>query len=73
MGKVFLENPDEVDIPIPEGFVFRGDDKEKYKLDKGNMLLETYTEGDVFNFASMWLNLPTPEAILRDIQKMIYR
>ena len=71
VGKVFLENPDSVDIPIPKGFVFRGDDKEKYKMDKGNFLLETYTEGDVFNFASMWLGLPTPDRVLADIKTII--
>ena len=71
VGKVFLENPDDVTIPIPEGFVFRGDDREKYKLDKGNLLLETYTEGDIFNFASMWLGLPRPEKILKEIAYML--
>ena len=71
MGKVFLENPDDVRIPIPEGFVFRGDDRDNYKLDKSNMLLETYTEGDVFNFASMWLNLPPPEKVLADIERIL--
>ena len=71
VGKVFLENPDDVDIKIPEGFVFRGDDAEKYKMDKGNFLLETLTEDDVFNFGAMWLNLPTPDKILKDIASQI--
>lgn len=71
VAKVFLEDPDAVDVPIPKGFVFRGDDKEKYKMDKGNFLLETYTEGDIFNFANLWLNLPSPDKILSDIRKII--
>jgi hypothetical protein len=71
VAKVFLENPDEVDIPIPKGFVFRGDDKEKYKMDKGNYLLETYTEGDIFNFANLWLGLPSPDKVLSEIRKIM--
>lgn len=71
VAKVYLENPDDVEIPIPEGFVFRGDDREKYKMDKGNYLLEAYTEGDTFNFASMFLNLPTPEKIIEDLKSLI--
>lgn len=71
VAKVYLENPDDVDIKIPEGFVFRGDDREKYKMDKGNYLLETYTEGDVFNFSSLFLNLPSPDKILKDIKAIL--
>ena len=71
VGKVFLEKPDEVDIPIPEGFIFRGDDRDNYKLDKGNYLLETYTEGDIFSFASLWLGLPTPDEVLKDLDQKL--
>lgn len=71
VGKVYLENPDEADVPIPEGFVFRGDDQEKYKMDKNNFLMETYTEGDIFNFASLWLNLPTPEEVLNGVAELV--
>ena len=70
VGKVFLENPDEIDVQLCEGFVFRGDDKEKYKMDKHNYLLEIYTEGDVFNFANIFLNLPTPSEILEGIKEI---
>ena len=71
VAKVYLENPDDVDIKISEGFVFRGDDREKYKMDKGNYLLETYTEGDIFNFSNIFLGLPTPDKILNEIQDLI--
>lgn len=71
VARVYLMDPDEVEIPIPEGFVFRGDDRDKYKMDKGNYLLETYTEEDPFNFATLWLGLPTPEAILSDLAKKV--
>lgn len=71
VAKVYLENPDEVDIPICKGFVFRGNDLEKYKMDKGNYLLETYTEGDTFNFSSLFLGLPTPDTILQEIKSLV--
>ena len=71
VAKVYLENPDDVNIPICEGFVFRGNDEEKYKMDKGNYLLETYTEGDIFNFSKLFLGLPTPDKILKNIKDII--
>ena len=70
-AKVYFENPDDIEIPICEGFVFRGNDQEKYKMDEGNYLLEVYTEGDVFNFSSLFLGLPTPDVILNDIKSLV--
>ena len=71
VGRVYLLNPDEIDVPIPEGFVFRGEDESKYKMNKSNFLLENYTENDIFNFCNLWLNLPSPEEVLNDIEKLI--
>lgn len=71
VGKIYLERPDDIDIPIPEGFVFRGDDKDKYKMDKGNYILETYTEEDPLNFGSLWLGLPTVDEVLKGIGALV--
>ena len=71
VGKIYLEHPDEIEIPICKGFEFRGEDREKYKMDKGNYLLEVYTENDVLSFGTLFLGLPDPEDILKDIAKII--
>ena len=63
VGKVVLEQDDDLKVEIPTGFTFKGNEREDYKLDKSNFLLESYTEGDTFSFASQWLNLPTVETI----------
>lgn len=71
VGKIYLEHPDEIEIPICEGFEFRGEDREKYKMDKGNYLLEAYTEDDVLSFGTLFLGLPDPENVLSDIARII--
>lgn len=71
VGKVYFEDSSSMDIPISEGFVFKGKDKEEYKMDVNNFVMEAYSEHDVFTFANLFLNLPTPEEILKDIKKMI--
>lgn len=71
VGKVFLEEPDELNIPIPEGFVFKGNEEEGYKLDKGNYLLEIYSERDVLNFGTLFLDLPSADEVLDGISEII--
>lgn len=71
VGKVYLEEPDNIEVPIPEGFIFRGDDEEKYKLDKSNFMLETYTEGDIFNFGKTFLDLPSPDEVFNDLDSIV--
>ena len=73
VGKIYLEDPNSVDIPISEGFVFRGDEREKYKMDKNNYLLEVYTENDVFNFSELFLDLPSVEEVLSGIEDKILK
>ena len=72
IGKVFLEDPDDFDIPIPEKFDFKGDEEAKYKLDKSNYMLEVLTE-DPINFGTLFLGLPTVEEIIDIIDNEILK
>jgi len=76
VGKFFLENPDDITIPFYEAFNF-ADAKEKasYKVDKnkGNFVMEIYSQGDVLDFGKIVLNLPEPSSILDNIEKNIVK
>lgn len=69
VGKVYFENPEDINIEIYPEFNFIGDERDKYKIDHGNFLLETYSEGDVLNVGEIFLNLPPMESILTDFEK----
>lgn len=71
VGKVFLEEPEEYNIPIYPSFKFRGDDGEKYKLDVSNFMMEAYSERDVLTFGNIFLGLPTPDEIFESLDSMI--
>lgn len=67
VGKIFLLDPDQITVEIYDNFIFRGKEREKYKMDKANYLLEIYTEGDVFNLGTIGFHLPKPNDILTEI------
>jgi len=64
VGKVFLENPDDFDIPVYGSFNFRGDDLADYKVDVSNFMMECYSERDIYTFSNIFLKLPTPDKVL---------
>ena len=70
IGKIFLENPDEYNIPIPQQFDFKGDEESKYKLDVSNYALEVLSE-DPINFGTIFLNLSSVEEIDEELDKEI--
>lgn len=67
VGKVFLENPDDIKVEIYPEFRFVGKEEAKYNLDIGNFLTETYSTNDVLNFGEIFLNLPSMDKILESI------
>ena len=64
IGRVFLDNPEKYQIPVYNSFNFRGNDLDNYKLDVSNFMLECYSERDVLNFGSLFLNLPSVSEVL---------
>ena len=71
VGKVYFEHPEEIDIPICEGFVFKGKDKLDYKMDVNNFVLEVYTEMDNITFAQLFLGLPSPDEVMDKIKELV--
>lgn len=68
IGRVFLERPEDFQIPLYKSFNFRGDDLEEYKLDVSNFMLECYSERDPLNFGNLFLGLPTPSEVLDEFE-----
>lgn len=75
IGRVFLDDPEQYKIPVYNSFHFRGNDLDNYKLDVSNFMLECYSERDVLNFGSIFLNLPSVSEVLdefdHDIEKYL--
>jgi hypothetical protein len=67
VGKFLLENLNDVDVPMYDSFNFIGAEKEEYKLDKNNFIMEIYSQGDMLNFGEIVFKLPNPIDILEDI------
>ncbi len=65
VGKVFLEDPDSIDIKFYPGFVFVDkDEEEKYIMNPGDFLLEVYSQNDVLNFGEIFLKLPPIDSVI---------
>lgn len=71
VGKFLLENPDDIDVPIYDSFNFIGAEKEEYKLDKNNFVMEIYSQEDMLNFGEIVFKLPNPMDILEDINERL--
>ena len=69
VGKFYLENPDEVEVPIYNSFNFIDKEKEEYKLDKSNFIMEIYSQEDPLNFGEIVFKLPNPSTILDGIEE----
>lgn len=68
VGKVFLENPEDIKVEIYPEFRFVGKEEAKYNLDVGNFLTETYSTNDVLNFGEIFLNLPSMDKIIESLE-----
>jgi len=71
VGKVFFENPEEIEIAIYPEFNFVDKEREKYSMDPGNFLLEIYSQGDILNLGEIFLGLPSIEDVLIEVDKNI--
>lgn len=64
VGRVYLSDPDSINIPLCPGYVFKGDDAKTYKFNPHNFLMEAYTEQDPLNFGKIFLGLPDADSLL---------
>lgn len=71
VGKVFLDNEDDIDIPIYDSFEFKGDEYSKYKVNKSNFLIDSYAEKEYLEFGRIFLDLPSPSEVFEELDKHI--
>jgi hypothetical protein len=64
VGKIYLNHPEDFEIPIYDSFKFYGDEAVKYKLDVSNFMLECYSERDSYDFGELFLSLPNISEVL---------
>lgn len=70
VGKVFLNNPDEIEIELYQNMYFvDSDDEEGYykTADKGNLMMEGLSENNPTAFGEVFLNLPSFTSIAEHI------
>ena len=68
VGKVFLDDEDDIELPIYNNFQFLGNEKKKYKVDISNSLIENLSERQVIEVGHVYLNLPNLSDILEIIE-----
>jgi len=66
VGKVFLDDAPNMNIPIFKNFIFAGKEKDEYKLDISNLMLEVYSQNDILDFGHLFLDLPEISSLLED-------
>ncbi len=71
VGKVFFENPEDIKIEIYPEFNFVDKEREKYSIDPGEFLLEIYSEGDILNLGEIFLDLPSVDEVMREVDENI--
>jgi DNA polymerase elongation subunit (family B) len=69
IGKVYLKDPDAIQVPVYDGLDILPDEEAKLKQDPASFMLDTFTEGDWLNFGNIFLGLPTSQEILERIEK----
>ena len=69
VGKVFLLDPNCINMPFHENFkIIDAKDEETYqKIKASAWIMELYSERDILTFCQAILNLPSPMDILSDI------
>jgi hypothetical protein len=68
VGKVFLENPDEIHVPEYKNMNFTPDERKNYKLDVSNFMLEVLSENDPLNMGKIFFNLPDISEIIKGFE-----
>lgn len=71
VGKVFIDDASSVNIPLYKNFNFIGKEKDEYKMDNSNFMLEVYSQNDVLNFGHIFLDLPEFSSIINDSNDVI--
>ena len=68
VGKVIMDNEDDLKFPMYQQYTFVGDDKVSYKMNKAAVILETVCQGDYLMAGEIAFGLPDYNGI-RDVLK----
>lgn len=71
LGKVFLSNPDDIELKLYENMYFvDADDEEGYRktADKSNLMMEALSENNPTAFGEQYFKLPTFTSIAEHIE-----
>lgn len=68
VGKVFIKDQDKLEIPL-WSYEFIDDEESKYKVNPSNFFIELLSEKQWLLAGTIFLNLPTVDEILDEIEK----
>lgn len=68
VGKVFIKDQDKLEIPL-WSYEFIDDEESKYKVNPSNFFIELVSEKQWLLAGTIFLNLPTVDEILDEIEK----
>ena len=74
VGKVFLVNPENIDIPLYENmYIIDSDDEKGYQktMDYGNLMMEGLSENNPTEFGRTFFKLPTFTQLAEEIEDSI--
>ena len=69
VGKVIINDISDIEVPIYNSFEFLGDEREKYKIDVSNFMMDIYTEGQFIEMGRIFLALPDVSEVLDEVEK----
>ena len=69
VGKVYMDNPDDIKLPFYGQYSFMDDDASKYKVNKAALMMETVSQGDYMLAGEIAFNLPSVQDLEEELMK----
>ena len=69
VGKVYMDNPDDIKLPFYGQYSFMDDDASKYKVNKAALMMETVSQGDYMLAGEIAFNLPNVQDLEEELMK----
>lgn len=68
VGKVYMDNPDDIKLPFYDQYKFIDDDASKYKVNKAALMLETVSQGDYMIAGEIACGLPSIQELEKELE-----
>lgn len=69
IGKVYFDNPDEINLPFFSQYSFMDDDAVKYKVNKAALMMETVSQGDYMLAGEFAFKLPNVQDLEKELME----